>query len=141
MKIKIKKTRITKMIIKTLVNNLIINKFRTPNEYKNSFSFAILLSYLNINVGNDAPIIAHYSSSILILSLIVLYSFTNIICYLSSIILLKFYKIGDKYPKLSRILSYFEKTTVIMIIIEVIIGYIVLLMIILFSFYILTNVS
>lgn len=133
------------MTIKTLINKikikLIITKFRTLNEYKYSFTFPILLSYLNINVGNDAPFIAHYSSGILILSLIVLYSFTNIICYLSSIILLKFYKIGDKYPKLNRILSYFEKTTLIWIIIELITGYIFLFMIILFSLYILTNSS
>jgi hypothetical protein len=128
------------MIIKTLVNNLIINKFRTPNEYQNSFSFAILLSYLNINVGNDAPFITHYSSGILIISLIVLICFTNVIGYLSAILILRYYKLSDKYPKLNKIFSYFEKTSTLFIIIEIITGYFFLFMIIFLSLYILIKI-
>lgn len=103
--------KIKMMKIKGVVNKikLIISPVITPSEYKHSFSFSILLSYLNINIGNDAPFIAHYSFGIFILSLLVLYSFTNVICYLSSIALLKYYKIDDKYIRLKKIISYFEK--------------------------------
>lgn len=133
------------MTIKTLINKikikLIITKFRTLNEYKYSFTFPILLSYLNINVGNDAPFIAHYSSGILILSLIVLICFTNVIGYLSAILIIRNYKLSDKYNKLNKLLSYFEKSSILIIIIEIVTGYIFLFMIIFLSLYILTKIS
>jgi hypothetical protein len=106
-----KKMKLKLMKIKTLINKfkLIILPIITHYEYKHSFTFSILLSYLNINIGNEASFIAHYSFGMFILSLLVLYSFTNVICYLSSIALLKYYKIDDKYIKLKKIISYFEK--------------------------------
>lgn len=127
------------MKIKSLINQikLLMDKITPHNEYKYSFSFALLLSYLNINVGSEAPFIAHYSFGVFILSLIVLYSFTKVICYLSSIILLKFYKIDEKYIKLKKVISYFEKMSTLIIVIELITGYVFLLMIIFLSIYIL----
>lgn len=125
-----------KMKVKDLINKIrvIINNKINTSEYKNSFTFAILLSYLDLNIPEDAKPISHFSVGILILSLLLLFSFTNVIGYLCSILLLKHYKIGDKYPKLRKILTYFEKTTIFWIIIDGITGYIVLFMIIFFFF-------
>jgi hypothetical protein len=124
------------MKVKDLINKIkvIINNTINTTEYKNSFTFASLLSYLDLNIPDEAKAISHFSVGILILSLVVLFSFTNVKGYLCSILLLKHYKIGEKYQKLRKILTYFEKTTIFWIIIEGITGYIVLFIIILFSF-------
>jgi hypothetical protein len=118
------------------MRNTIKNNFL---KYKESFSFAFLLSYLDLNIPNEAEPIRHLSFGILLLSLIVITCFTNVIGYLSFIFLILYYKIGDKYPKLSQILRFFEKSTLFSIIIEAVIGYTFLCAIIIFSFLYLTQ--
>jgi hypothetical protein len=74
----------------------------------------------------------HFSSGIFILALLVLCCLTNVIGYLISILFLKPYKIGDKYPKISKVLVYFEKTTLFWIFMEAIIVYVCLFIILIF---------
>lgn len=90
------------------------NSIKSKIKIKYSFTFAFLLSYFYLNIPNESEPIMHFSSGIFILALLVLCCFTNVIGYLSSIIFLKYYKIGDKYPKLSKVLVYFEKTNFIL---------------------------
>jgi hypothetical protein len=143
-KLKIIKIKMIKHPIMTIVNRvklirLIYLKYSLTNEYKYSFTFALLSSYFNINIPSEAEPLIHIYSGIFLLSLIVLSCLTNVIGYLSSILFLKHYQIGVKYPKLSKILSYFEKTTIFWIIIEGIIGDICLFLILGFTLYIITN--
>ena len=109
------------------------------NNYKQSFSFALILSYFYLNIPNDAEPIMHFSSGILILTLVAITCFTNVIGYLSSILFLKYYNLGNKYPKLSKYLSFFEKSSLVFIIMEAILGYFVLCLIIFFSLYVMVS--
>lgn len=85
---------------------IIKSKLNMKNNH--SFIFPFLLSYFDLNISNDAASIIHYSSGILLLSLVLITCFTNVIGYLSAIILIRYYNIGDKYQKLNKILIYFE---------------------------------
>jgi hypothetical protein len=116
---------------------LIYIKSGLNNDYKYSFTLALLLSYLDINIPKESEPLIHFSFGIFLLSLIAVSCITNVIGYLTSILLLKYYGIKDKYPKLTKILTYFEKTTIFWIIMEGIVGYVCLFLIIIFSLYIL----
>lgn len=89
------------MIIKRLKNKLlnfkIIINLIHYKEYKYSFSIPILLSYLNI--PEDVVINFNLDILFLILSLLILYSFTKVIAYFCAIYFLKNYKIDDNYKK------------------------------------------
>nr|YP_009739374.1 hypothetical protein [Tricholoma bakamatsutake]QIC20218.1 hypothetical protein [Tricholoma bakamatsutake] len=75
----------------------------------------------------------HYSSDIFVLSLVDLCSLTNIIFYLVSILFIKYYNLSDRYPIMSRFLSYFEYNSLFWIIVEFIIGYSSLVAVLIFS--------
>lgn len=96
-----------KKILKIQVNKSLITIIII--KYKESFSFAFLFSCLDLNKSNEAEPIIPFSFGILILSLIVITCFTNVIGYLSFILLIKLYNLGDKYPKLYKFLRFFEK--------------------------------
>nr|YP_009739394.1 hypothetical protein [Tricholoma terreum]QIC20238.1 hypothetical protein [Tricholoma terreum] len=132
--------KIVAAIQKIVANNNMIQIIKNNiHKYKESFSFAFLLSYLDLNIPNDAEPITQISFGFLILSLIVLSCFTNVIGYLSFVLLIKYYKLGDKYPKFNKILSLFEKSSIMVVVIEGLVGYIFLFAIIIFSFLYLTQ--
>jgi hypothetical protein len=114
-----------------------IIKILLKSYYTQAFSFAFLFSYFDLNIPNEAEPIMHFSFGILSLALVALSCFTNVIGYLSSILLVKHYNLANKYPKLSKFLSLFEKTSLVWIIMEAVLGYICFTLIILFSLYIL----
>lgn len=85
--------RIRKKIIKrySRIQKIQINKSRINRiilniKYKEYFSFAFLISYLELSISNDTEPLTQFSFGILIVFLIVLCYFTNVIGYLSVIL-------------------------------------------------------
>lgn len=93
----------------------------------------MILYYLNINIPEDASFIVDYSFNIFIIALISLLCFFNVVGYLISIILINKYDIETKFPKLKKIIKYYNKNTIFWIIIEGVMCTIFLLSIILIS--------
>jgi len=93
----------------------ILNKFDIKNVDASSESE---------NIFND---IHNLAVSFFILSLLVLFGFTNVVGNLTVIILRYKYDLDSKFPKFKRIFNYFEKSSYILIIIEVILCIIILI--------------
>ena len=117
--------------------NKSMNKTKLKIDYLQSFSFIVLLSYFDINIPNEAEPIMHFSFGVLTLTLVALSCFTNVIGYLTAILLFKYYNLADKYPKLHKFFSIFEKTSLFWIIMEAVLGYICITLIIIFTLYVL----
>lgn len=112
-------------------------KFKNKNNENYLFS-GILPFIINI-IGKDIPsgadpfITFCFNMSILII--IALICFTNAIAYLLTNYFLKYYSLESKYPFFKKFIKYYEKTSLYFIIIELLIGYIILIFIILICLY------
>jgi hypothetical protein len=67
------------------------------------------------------------------LSLIVFICFINVFGYILSLYLISKYDIETKFPKLKRIIKYYEKSTHFFIILEVLTGFTFLIVIIILN--------
>ena len=108
---------------------------QNSQSLRHSSSLLFILNYLNISIPDDALPLIHFSNGVFILSLVCFLSFTNVILYFLSIIVLRYYKdqILNKYPKLIKFFQYFEKSRLGFIIIEVILCYLCLIILIISS--------
>lgn len=68
-----------------------------------------------------------------ILSLIILSCFVNITGYFISIYLITKYKVEENYPKCTKIIRYFEKSSILFIIIEILLCIFCLILIIILN--------
>lgn len=109
------------------------------NKNKENYMFSGILPFIINIIGKDIPNEADpfitFCFNISILAFIVLICFTNAIAYILTNYLLKFYSFESKYPILKKFIKYFEKTSLYFIIIELIIGYILLITIIIICIY------
>lgn len=106
------------------------------NKYKQSFSFLFILNLLNISVPENAEPIINYSFGVLILSLIVFFSFLNAFLSLFSLYFLSKYNVDQKlakYPRIKKIIKYYEGSSLVYILIEIIMILIFILIIIISS--------
>jgi len=93
------------------------------NNYRHSFSFLFILNLLNISVPENAEPIVNYSFGVFSLSLLVFFSILNAFLSLFSLYFLNKYDVNDKlknYPKLIKIIKYYEKSSLFYIFIEII---------------------
>jgi len=102
--------------------------------YKNKYSFLLpfILNKFDVQSVESDPTntitdLYNLAVSFFILSLFVLFSFTNVVGYLTVIILRYKYDLNSKFPKFKWIFNYYEKTSYILILIEVIFCYIILI--------------
>jgi hypothetical protein len=103
------------------------------NNYKQSFSFLFILNFLNISVPENAEPIINYSFGVFILSLLILFSIFNVFISLFSLYTLSKYNVDEKfarYPKIIKIIKYYEGTSLVFIFIEIIMVLIFILIII-----------
>lgn len=100
---------------------------------RQSFLFILILDKLNINIPENASAHVNFAFGIFILSLICLLSFINVVGYLTSIYLINIYDIEQKFPKLKTIVRYFERSSLVMIVLEGLTCVIFLICIIVFS--------
>jgi hypothetical protein len=103
------------------------------NNYKQSFSFFIILNSLGISVPEDAAPIINYSFGVFILSLLILFSYLNSIFSIFSLYYLTKFNVDEKlvkYPKLKKLIKYYEGSSLLYIFIEITMGLIFILIII-----------
>lgn len=101
-----------------------------------------ILNYLDLNIDSEAEFIIQYATFVALLSLICLFSILNIILYISINYYLNISKIKTKltnYPKLIKIIKYYQKTSIIFIIVDLFVVIMFLIAMIIFSIIILKN--
>ena len=115
------------MNLKTKIINS-TNKLENLKEsYKYSYFLPFILSKVGSNISEESESIIRYAFSMFTLNLIVLICFINVFGYILSLYLISKYEIETKFPKLKRIIKYYEKSTQFFIILEVLIGFIFLI--------------
>nr|QCI56443.1 hypothetical protein [Hypsizygus marmoreus] len=87
-------------------------------QVKSSFLLPLIINNLGKDISNDAEPIILYSFSMFTLTLIALVCFINVIGYFISLYLIHKYDIDNKYPKLKRLIKYYEKYSFTIILIE-----------------------
>jgi len=78
----------------------------------------IILSKLGLQVGEGSEVLSQYAFSVFILSLIALLVFINVLGYFLSLHLVQRYDISKKYPKFKLLVNYYEKSSLIFILME-----------------------
>ena len=122
------------VILKFLFSKLITQQNKIQNiSIKQSFVFTFILDSLNINIPDDASQHVQFAFGIFILSLICLLNFINVVGYLISIYLLSKYDVDTKYPKLKKVIKYYENSSLFFVIIEGLTCVIFLFFMIIFS--------
>jgi hypothetical protein len=101
------------------------------NKYKSS----IILPFLGIILPENATDINNFAYSVLSLSIIILWTLTNVLGYLSAIHLLSISKFEIKYPKLFYFFKYFRYSSFIFVLIQGIICIIAVMTLIVVSYY------
>lgn len=102
----------------------------TSNYSENSFFFATVLSFLNINIPENSPPFLELSFTVFTISIVVLFCFMNTIFYLTALLLVSKYNIESyfaDYPRLVKFIKYYSKATYLYIIIEALACFIALL--------------
>lgn len=103
------------------------------NKYKQSFSFIFILNYLGVSVPEEATPLINFSFGVFILALLTLFCYLNALISLLSLYILSKYNVDEKfknYPRIIKIIKYYENTSLFSIFIEIISGFIFLLIII-----------
>nr|YP_009498226.1 hypothetical protein [Lactifluus piperatus]AWX53012.1 hypothetical protein [Lactifluus piperatus] len=91
-------------------------------NYRHSFSFLFILNLLNISVPENAEPVINYSFGVLILSLLVFFNIINAFLSLFSLYIIKIYNVDERlknYPRLKRIVKYYEGSSLVFISIEI----------------------
>lgn len=94
---------------------------RVRISHSDSFVLPLVLSNFNLSetVGPpEIPVITSYYLAVFLLSLISLLCFMNVLGYFLSIHLLNRYDIENKFPKLKKIIKYYEKGGLFWVIVE-----------------------
>jgi|SRR5882757_1971404 len=98
------------------------NKAKNNNKKLHSFALPLILNFLGISFPSDNETNPFLTliTSVLILSIICLLCFINLIGYFSAIYFLRNnkYNLDIKYPRLNKILKYFERTSLFYAVIE-----------------------
>jgi|ERR1700733_1508141 len=103
------------------------------NKHKLSFSFLFILNLFNISIPENAAPIINYSFGVFILSLLIFFNILNAFISLFSLYYLNKYNIEEqliKYPKIKKIIKYYENSSLVYIYIEIALGLIFTLIII-----------
>jgi len=93
-------------------------------QFRHSTLLLIILNKLNIDLNNisnsDHSTLYKLSTVYLVFALMTLFNFISIIGALTAIILKYKYDVETKFPKLKKIIRYYENTSLIYITIEII---------------------
>ena len=102
-------------------------------KIKKAFLFTFILDSLNIDIPDDASHTVKFAFGVFLLSLVCLLNFINVVGYLTSIYLVNKYNIEEKFPKLKKVIKYYEKSSLFFVVLEGITCAFFLLCIIIFS--------
>jgi hypothetical protein len=121
---------VLKMIKMNLIPLIMHKKFYKHSE---SFSFAFILSFLDITIPDHASTLTQFSFSVFLLSLVALFCLINILAYLLTYIFIQKGDYENKYPKLKILIKVYKNTSIFYVIIEILICLISLSLLIFFS--------
>jgi hypothetical protein len=108
------------------------------NNFRTLFSFLPILNLFNVSVPENAEPIVNYSFGVLILSLLIFYSIINAFLSLFSLHFLNKYNVDEKlsnYPRLVKIIKYYENSSMVWICVEIAMALIFTLIIIISSLF------
>lgn len=108
------------------------------NNNRPLFSFLPILNFFNVSVPENAEPVINYSFGVLILSLLIFYSILNAFLSLFSLYFLNKYDINAKlrnYPRLIKVIKYYENSSIIFICVEIAMALIFTLVIIFSSLF------
>jgi hypothetical protein len=86
------------------------------NKFRPLFSFLPILNLFNVSVPENAEPMVNYSFGVLILSLLIFYSIVNAFLSLFYLHILNKYNVDEKlskYPRLVKIIKYYENSSMI----------------------------
>jgi hypothetical protein len=84
-----------------------------------SFSLPLILSSLNLNVSYNDSTLTQLSFGVFILSLVALLCLINIVAYIVGYYLVNNGQYEVKYPKLSRFITFYKKSTIFFLGLEI----------------------
>jgi hypothetical protein len=121
------------MILINKMKMILLNKIKNQINYSKSFTLAFILSCLDLNINDNASTLTNYSLSVFLLSLVAMLCFINILGYFFLYILIQQGEYEKKYPKFTKIINYYKKSTLIYVIIEILICFSCLFLLIISS--------
>ena len=98
-----------------------------------SFSLPLILGMLDIDPTQLNTNFSHYAYGVFLLSLIALFCLINIIGYMIVNIIINKVDYEKRYPRLSKIINYYKKMSLIYISIDIILCLICLLLLVFLS--------
>nr|UEK25983.1 hypothetical protein [Mutinus fleischeri] len=114
--------KIAYRFLEDITDKMIVLYFKFTFDLKTNYKYSYIIPFLFKNLGSDIPTdaepIVTFGFNMLILSLIILGCFINIIGYFISIYLITKYKVEEIYPRYSKIIRYFYKSSIFFVIIE-----------------------
>ena len=113
-------------------NTKILTELAKNNNLTSSFMFPLILSKLDINVTDNHSSLTQISYGVFLLSLIALFCLINIIGYMIVNIIINKVDYEKRYPRLSKIINYYRKMSLIYISIDIILCLICLLLLVFF---------
>ena len=129
--------RVVYRVLEYIKGKIFVLYSKLTLDFKTNYKYSYIIPFLFKNLGSDIPTnaepIVTFSFNMFILSLIILSCFINITGYFISIYLITKYKIEDKYPKFTKIIKYFEKSSIFFVTIEILICLVCLITIILLN--------
>jgi hypothetical protein len=118
-----------------------IKKLFLKQHFKSAFLLPFILNSLGKDITKDTEPIVTYAFSMISLNLVVLFCFVNVFGYIFSLYLISKYDIEIKFPKLKKYIYYYQKSTLFFIILETIMGFVFLIIIIIFNILLFTTIG
>jgi hypothetical protein len=96
--------------------------------------FKFIIYLFGLELPEDVAPLIELGLNVAMICLVVLLCFINVFGYFIAFYLLEYYNVDKKYPKFKGILNYFKKTSLIFLILELIIGFLGLILLIYLGF-------
>ena len=106
---------------KGILFSIFIKSLKSKKEnikIRQSFILTFILSNIDINIPEGSETLTNYAFGVMLLSLVALLCFINVLGYFISFYILDKYNIETRFPKLNKIKTYYQNTTLIFIIYE-----------------------
>lgn len=101
---------------------------------RNSIILPFILNILDINIPEGSENLTNYAFGVMILSLVALLCFINVLGYFISLYILDKFNIETRFPKLNKIKTYYQNTTIIFFIFESLFCILILLFLIISAY-------
>lgn len=125
---------------KNILSFLSIVKFKLNINYSSSFLITFVLGKLEGLRKEEANDIASFVFSMATLSLIGIISFIYAFGYIIALYLIPKFELDKKYPKLKRMINFYEKASIYFISLDIFAIFIVLLIIFILNVFIYINI-